>query len=50
MLIQSLSWGDPLEEEMATHYTTLDWKFSMDRRAWQATAYGTTKSQTRLSD
>jgi len=24
--VQSLGWEDPLEEEMATHYTILAWK------------------------
>ena len=28
---------DHLDREMATHSSTLDWKISMDRRAWQAT-------------
>ena len=36
--VRSLGWEDPLEEEMATP--------SMDRRAWQATVHGVTKSQT----
>ena len=26
--VQSLGWEDPLEKEMATHSTTLDWKIS----------------------
>ena len=25
--IRSLDWEDPLEQEMATHYSTLAWKF-----------------------
>ena len=24
--VQSLDWEDPLEKEMATHFTILDWK------------------------
>ena len=26
MQVQSLGWEDPLEEEMATHYSILAWK------------------------
>ena len=29
-LVQSLSWEDPLEKEMATHSNTLAWKNPMD--------------------
>ena len=35
--VQSLGWEDPLVEEMATHFTILAWKNSMDREAWWAT-------------
>ena len=35
---------------MATHSSILAWRLPMARRAWQATAHGVTKSQTRLSD
>ena len=45
---QSLGWEDPLEEGMATHSSVLAWRISMDGGAWQATAHGLTKSQTRL--
>ena len=34
MRVLSLGWKDPLEEEMATHSSNLDWKNLMDRRAW----------------
>ena len=34
MQVLSLGWKDPLEEEMATHSSNLDWKNLMDRRAW----------------
>ena len=37
MQVQSLGWEDPLVEEMATHFTILAWKNSMDREAWWAT-------------
>ena len=39
----------PLEKEMATHFSILTWKNPMDRRAWQATVHGVTKSWTQLS-
>ena len=35
---------------MATHSSILSWRILMDRRAWQATAYGVAKSQIQLSD
>ena len=48
--VQSLGQEDPLEKEMGypLHYSCLE--NSMDRRAWQATVHGITKSQTQLSD
>ena len=47
--VQSLDLEDPLEKEMATHFNILAWRIPMNRGAWQATAYGITKSWTRLS-
>ena len=44
--VQSLSWEDPLEEGLATHYSILVWKTPMDRGAWWATVHGVAKSQT----
>ena len=32
--VQSLSWEDSLEEEMATHSSIHAWEFPMDRGAW----------------
>ena len=52
-LVRSLGWEDPLEKGMATHSYFLQYSClgnPMDRRAWQATAYGVTKSWTRLSN
>ena len=46
MQVQSLDWEDPLEEEMATHPSTLAWKKPKDRGAWQATFHRVAKSQT----
>ena len=37
--LPSLSWEDPLEEGMATHFSMLAWRIPMDRGAWQATFY-----------
>ena len=44
--VSSLGWEDPQEEEMATHYSILAWRISMEREAWQATVHEVAKSQT----
>ena len=31
---------DPLEKEMATHFSILAWRIPMDRGAWRATVHG----------
>ena len=49
MGVPSLGQEDPLEEEMATHSSNLDWKNPMDRGAWRATVHGVSKSQIGLS-
>ena len=33
--VQSLGWEDPLEEGMATHFSTLAWRIPMDSGTWQ---------------
>ena len=38
--VLSLGWEDPLEKEMATHWSILAWKNPMDREAWRATVPG----------
>ena len=43
--VQSLGWGDPLEEGMATHSSILAWRIPMDRGVWQATVHGVMNSQ-----
>jgi len=48
--LQSLGGEDPLEEVMTIHSSILAWRIPMDRRAWQATIHGVTKSWTQLSD
>ena len=40
MWVQSLGWEDPLEKEMATHYSMLSWANPVYRGAWQAVVYG----------
>ena len=38
--VQSLGWGDALEEGMATHSSILAWRIPMDRGAWWAPSRG----------
>ena len=47
--VQSLSWEDPLEEDMATHSSILAWRIPTDREAWQATVHGIAKNWTQMS-
>ena len=49
MHVRSLGQEDPPEEDKATHSSILAWRVPV-RGAWQASVYGVTKSQTRLSD
>ena len=44
--VPSLVGEDPLEKEMATHSSILDWKNPMDRGAWRAAVHVVTESQT----
>ena len=48
MQVQSLSWEDPLEEEMATHSSILAWESPMNRGAWWATICRVSESWTQL--
>ena len=43
--VQSQGQEDPLEKEMATHFSILAWEIPLDRGAWQATVpfWGVTK-------
>ena len=43
--VQSLGREDPLEKEMATHYSILGLENPMDRGAWWATVHGAAKSR-----
>ena len=47
--VQSLSWEDPLEEDMATHSSVLACTIPRDRGAWQTEVHGVQKSYTRLN-
>ena len=42
--VQSLGWEDPLEEDMATYSSILDWRIPMNRGAWQVTVHRVSKS------
>ena len=44
--VRSLGWENPLEEEMATHFSILSWRIPMDRGAQWATVHRVAKSQT----
>ena len=48
--IQSLGQEDPLEKEMATHFSTLAWKIPWMEEPGRLLVHGVVKSQTRLSD
>ena len=44
--VRSLGQEDPLEEEVATHYSILAWENPTDRGACWVTVHGVTKSWT----
>ena len=48
--VQSLGQEDPLEEEMATHSSTLAWTTSWTEESGRLQFLGSQKSQTKLSD
>ena len=48
--VRSLGQEDPLEKEMATHSSILDWKIPWTEKYGKLTVHGVTKSWTRLSD
>ena len=47
--VQSLGWGDPLEQGKATHSSILAWRIPWTEEPGR-TVHGVAKSQTRLSD
>ena len=48
--VQSLDQEDPLEKEMASHFSTLAWKTSWTEEPGRLQSMGSQKSCTRLSD
>ena len=46
--VRSLDWEDPLEKEMATHSSVLDWRIPGTGEPWWTAVYGVTQSWTRL--
>ena len=44
--VRSLSWEEPLEEDLATHCSILAWRIPIDRGAWRVTVHEVSKSQT----
>ena len=47
---QSLGEEDPLEKEMATHFSILAWRISWTEKPGGLQSLGSQKSQTRLRD
>jgi len=45
-LVQFLGQEDPLEKEMATHFSILAWKIPWTEEPGRATVHGIAKSQT----
>ena len=43
MRVWPLGWEDPLEKEMATYSSILDWETSWTEGAWWATVHGVKK-------
>ena len=48
--VQSLNWEDPLEKEMATHFSILAWEISWTEEPGGVQFMGLQKSQTQPSD
>ena len=44
--VRSLGWEDPLEEDVATHFSILAWRITMDREAWRTAVRGIIESDT----
>ena len=44
--VQSLGWEDPLEKEMATHFSILAWKIQWMEEPGMLQSMGVAKSQT----
>ena len=48
--VRSLSWGDPLEEEMTTHSSILAWEIPWTEEPGGLQSMGSQKSRTQLSN
>ena len=48
--VQSLVWEDPLEKEMATHFSILAWEIPWKEEPGRLQSMGSQKSDTRLSN
>ena len=48
--VQSLSWEDPLEKEMATHSSILTWEILWAEEPGGLQSVGSQKSRTQLSN
>ena len=48
--VQSLTWEDPLEKEMATHSSILAWESPWKKEPGRLKSMGSQKSRTQLSD
>ena len=48
--VRSLGWEDPLEKEMATHFSVLAWRIPWTVEPGGAAVHGVAKDQTRASD
>ena len=48
--VQSLVWEDPLEKEMATHFSILAWEIPWKEEPGRLHSMGSQKSDTRLSN
>ena len=50
MWVQSLGWEDPLEKEMATHSSILDWEIPWTEEPGRLQSMRSQKSWTQLSN
>ena len=50
MQLPSLGWEDPMEKEMATHFSILAWEIPWTVESGGLQSMGSQKSQTQLSD
>ena len=46
--VRSLDWKDPLEKEVATHYSIIAWEIRWTEGAWRAIVHGVAESITSI--